>query len=623
MKTTSHMFIKNAAAAALFLSLFVLPAESSARYRISGLVEFNYRTLETKIGNNTTTDAYWSQQYRGDFQGDVIDPRFMQLRAGVGYTIYTYRTANDSTLLTYNIASTFLPGMKISWDMYGYNTVSSIESSTSIVGYDVTTSQYGGTAYFRLGSRGRNGNNGRNRNNNNVSGYSLPDITLSRKHTESESLSLVNALKETRDDTAMLFDYRYNSKVDIAASAAVESYENHLTNSSYETRSATLLSTIRMTSRVDLRLSGRLTDRDTHNITGFDNDVTRAYAATVDVKEREGWRHYYQYDFREQQTPLSDLTSNKAEARISYRASDAFSYRGGVDHTISDYVRHATLPADPGESSKLETTGLTAGAYYVNKRLVKSFAFNLGYDFSSGISQFTSGTGVTSGSGMYYANTVAVAMSSTDLEKERISIGYTFNNRRDASPIDNDTLQHAYLLSLETRRIPKTSVRGSAHYNSQVFASQAGTVFLTSPTLVDQSTRTNQQHRSFTYDLGIDHSVRPNVSLSAGASRSRATTFTLATLVPTSAFDSEDTIVYAMANASYALTRLLIYRVQLREEFRSSTVTDTQSHIVNMYLDYRIRSVFVNFEYRWRQDAPDVGLKTEQQYFFAKVSRPF
>ncbi|HAS52694.1 MAG TPA: hypothetical protein DCS42_00525 [Nitrospiraceae bacterium] len=246
--------------------------------------------------------------------------------------------------------------------------------------------------------------------------------------------------------------------------------------------------------------------------------------------------------------------------------------------------------------------------------------FDAGYDISAGISDFATETaGVDEGSGWYYGNAISLSLGSDGLEKEQMNIGYSYSNKRDHSPVNNDLWRHTYRASFSSQRITNTMLRGSASYTSQEDTSEGGSLVAT------QQPGTNQQRRTFTYDINAEHRLSAAVSLAVGATRgdTKSTLYTLSTLTPPSVTISEDEVIYGSVFFNYPITRMLLYRANAREEVRSSTGGDTRSHQINMNLDYRIRSIFMGLEYRWRQDIPDVGLKTEQQYFFAKISRPF
>ena len=219
--------------------ILVIPDVAVSRYRVSGVVEFTFRDQTTKTGKATVFDQqYFTQYYRVNLQGPVWDPRFMRFSGGVGYNVYSYRGQADSDTVDYDLYTSFFPGMKISWDLFGRKNVQSVESFGSVAGYDIETTSYGATVKMNLGRRGF----GRNyyNNNNNGNGRFIPVITLSHIRTESESVSPINPLDETRDDTRASLSYRLNSKFNLYIDADREDFENTTSGSSYDRNAANL-----------------------------------------------------------------------------------------------------------------------------------------------------------------------------------------------------------------------------------------------------------------------------------------------------------------------------------------------------------------------------------------------
>lgn len=608
-----------------------LPSQAAAQYRVSGVVEFSYRDYQTKTGDLVASqEQYWSQLYRVNLDGPFLDPRFMRFSGGVGYSLLTYKDNPDRDTLDYFLNATFFPGMKISWNLFGSKSTQTIDSTSSIAGYDVTTTSYGATLFYRPVNGGNSRNNrynNRNNNRNAIGGW-LPSLDISRIHTESETQSLLTPASETRDETRVNLFKRINSNFDLNLEGRLEEYENLATGSSYETRTANLRSDIRVSTDGTLTLTGRLSDRDTKNITGFLNssDLTWSAGALLDFKERDGHRQFYRYDYMDQKvesTTATYIATHTAQARVINKVREEIQLQGGIDYSGSEYLRESTGPSDPGEDSTLQEGGGTAGVLYREKFAPAFFipvVFDAGYDISVGISDFATETaGADAGSGWYYGNAISLSLGSDSLEKEQMNIGYSYSNKRDHSPVNNDLWRHTLRASFSSQRISNTMLRGSTSYTSQEDTSEGGSL------VAIQQPGTNQQRRTFTYDVSAEHRLSPAVSLSAGANRgdSKTTLYTLSNLTLPSITISEDEVIYGSVFFNYPITRMLLYRANVREEVRSSTSGDTRSHQINMNLDYRIRSIFMGLEYRWRQDIPDVGVKTEQQYFFAKLSRPF
>lgn len=609
----------------LFALSAVMASPSAAQYRVSGLVEFTYRNLETKAGNNSvSTQEYWSQNYRVNMTGDLWDPRFLKFNAGVGYTVNSYVDGPDSDIVTYNLFTNFFPGRKVSWDLFGTKSINTIEGSTSIVGYNVTTTSVGGTLNLRLGGNGGNRNN--NRNNNLYRGIRWPDISLTHIHTESVTEHPISPLNETRDETRGSLNYRLNSTLDLNIDGGIEKYHDKVKDSSYETKTANIASTLRLSPDVNLKLNGRILDRTTENFVLYNaNETNQVYTTLLEFREKQGFRHYYMYEYNDYEYSTSDFLKQRTEANFMYRLQEALQLRGRAEYTKSEYAREPNPSiGDPGEKSSLDTAGLSAGASYRRKNVssfIGPFNFDAGYDFAFGYSDLSIEGDPASGSGTYYENRVNMGVG-PGWEKDTLSLNYSYDSKRDRSPMNNDLSQQSYRLSVSTKRIPRTYIRGSANYTVQDNRSDAGTIFTTAPTFGSQ-VGVNQQRRSLLYEVTADYEASAYLTFMAGASKghSASSTYTLSNLQ--TVVTADDELYYAMANFTYPLSRLLVYRAQFREEYRTNLSAETQSHLVNMYLDYRIRSIFLNLEYRWRKDIPNVGQRTMQQYFFAKLSRPF
>lgn len=621
-----NKFIKIFSVVAALSLLLVLPRQAAAQYRVSGVVEFTYHSLDTKAGGSTvSSQTYWTQNYRANLSGDLWDPRFLKYTAGVGYTAYSYADSADSSSITYNVFTNFFPGRKVSWDLFSTRVVNTIDSSASIAGYDVTTTSFGGTLNLRLGRNRRNGNNNNNRNlNNNTAGLRLPDITITHIRTEAQSDSLINPLDETRDETRATIIYRPNPSVDLNLDGGTEKYRNAKNNASYDSTTLNLNSIFRISRDADLKLNGRFTDRTTQNFAGYNpQETNQAYSVIYDFREKQGLRHYYKYEFNELEYSPSDFTKHSAEAGFSLRSSESIQFRGRVDLSSMGYTR-APSGTDPGDKSSLDKGNLLGGASYRKKNIptfIGPIYFESGYDLSVGYSRLVSETNGPEGGGMFYENAVNLGVG-PEWEKETMSLNYSYSNKRDRSPMSNNIWQESYRLAISTKRIPRTSLYGSVAYITQQNRSEAGTVFTTASVFGSQQ-GINQERRSLTYDLTAAYQASAYLNLAVGASRGRSisNSYTLSTL--TSTVNSNDEYYYGAANFNYLLTRNLFYRLQLREEYRATLASDTQSHQVNMYLDYRLRSIFVNLEYRWREEIPDNALRNMQQYFFAKISRPF
>lgn len=613
-----HKIIVYAIFPAVLITL--LPDLAVSQYRVSGVVEFTYHGLTTQTGNAKASDYYWTQYYRTNVQGDVFDPRFLRFSGGVGYAINTYKNGPDTDALEYNINTSFFPGMKLAWDLFGSNSVQNVESDTNIAGYDMTTESYGGTLKLNLGRSGKSRNRRRN-NNNNGDSFLLPDITLSRIHTETESLSSTAPLSETRDDTRASINYWFNKNFDLNLDGTAERYENLIGGSSYDTKTVDMLSTIWVAPDAELKLEGHVTDTLTENITGYAADETTLnYRMHLDFKEKNGFRHYYRYNFDKRQDVSSEQTTHRAEARLIYDITEELELRGGLDYTLSYYtLAPGPLPTDLGNDQTDINGGLNAGLRYDKKYsspLLGPFVIETAYAFGYGFTDVSDEIDPSNdGRGPFYTNEANLGLRSAGWRRDNLVISYSFSNKRDDSPVNNDMWQHSYRLVLDTRRVPRTQIRGTASYTS------LDSSYEESVKTTQTQQGLNEKRRSYLYDLTVDHRVSSYVSLTAGATRGQDTsTYTLSSLATAV---TEDDLYYALANIFYPITRRLRYRAQLREELRMTQTTDTRNHQVLMYLDYRIRRIFVKFEYRWRQDIPENSARSAQSYYYAKLSRPF
>ena len=297
----------------------------------------------------------------------------------------------------------------------------------------------------------------------------------------------------------------------------------------------------------------------------------------------------------------------------------------GLNYSVSDYIVKATATS-PEEKSKLESGGVLLGASYRKlfaPDFLGPFVFNTGYDFNTGFSKLTTDNtgGMEAGNGWYYLNRIDLSLNSSGWKQENVSLAYSFSSKRDHSPLENNMWQHLYRLNLTTRRVTNTIVRASANYSVQENTSgQVPSAY----TAIQ--TGTVQQRRTFTYNLDADHRLSQYINLSAGASRGQSTSstiYTLANISSVSAYTSSDEQLYGAATLSYPISRSLSFRAEAREEYQSSQTTESRRHRVNMNLDWQLRQISISLEYRFLEDMPDNGQRSQQQYYFARLSRPF
>ncbi|HWR72978.1 MAG TPA: hypothetical protein VN604_07395 [Nitrospirota bacterium] len=615
-----------------------------AQYRVSGVADISYRDYETKTRASVTSYSYWTKHVGANLTSYIYSPRFMEFTGGADYQSITgNKYTQDSDTLTYNLNAMFFPRMKVNWNLFGMKSVNSFDpfsdplGTRSIVAYDATTTTYGGTLNLLLGKGGnnnRNNNNSRNNNNNSTSPIILPNITLSHTHAERESLSPIVPQHETRDDTRGSMSYARNSSFTFDIDGGREEFEDILYNRTYDQTTARLSTVARVSSGADLRLNGLTSSRETKGYgANYDQtDDSRSYSATLDFRETGGLKHYYRYVFEERDTTRINYFNNRAEARVRYKLSDEWYAQGGLEYRKAGFDQKATATTASSESD-LTSAGVLAGLGYVKTytpELLGPFSIVTGYDVTGGQNDYSTTTlGALQGSGSYYKNAVELGLRSTGWVKDQANLTSRYESQRDSSPLQNDVNSTLVNLSLSTKRIPKTDVSGFFNFTSNEIRNEAGSVFVNSPTFNQMTTVTNltgldQQRRQTLYSIDINHYLASFLTLSAGASKSQATQNinSLSTLPVQSLTDT--TNMYGQARFRYQLARNLFYRVDLRETKQSVQTTDTRIHEGIMYLDYRLRQIYVNMEYRIRQDVPEEkGLRVTQQYSFIKLSRPF
>ncbi len=616
----------------LAYTVLVLSGEAHA-YAVSGLAEFSYRSYETKVGASKSSYQTWDQNYMANLAGHLIDPRILLFNAGVGFSDSHSSSGTDAQSLNYNLRASFFPGMYVSWDLYGSKTTTSIASPSSLDNYDVTSTSYGGALRLNLASgRGKRNNNNWANNNNNSNKFGgndlrflLPDITLSHDHTESESDRLPVPLRETRDTTKASLQYFTRAAFKLQLDGSIETYENLLSGAGYKSTTLTLDSYIRPSSGSELTISGRTTEREVDSIAGFSpTEKTQTMNVRYDVRGKNGVEQYYRYDFNKLERTNGYFTTQRGDAQIRYTIVPELKVFGGVEYGAAAY--HSRDAAGAVTEYTTDSGGLVAGASFgktYRPDFLGPFSFHTNYDFRYGFIDVSSATAGTSGSGNYYTNNFGAGIASVDWKEENLSLDYSFNNKRDHSPNNNNSYQHTTRFAVSSRRIPRTTLRATASYYVQESESAIPNVFS------GAATDTMQQHRAYFYDATADYAASSYLNFGAGASRGHNVnnTYTLSTLTPVS-INGQVTIedvAFGTARFVYPFTRDLLYRADAREEYRSENVQDvvTRSHQLTTGIDYRIRKIYVNIEYRLRQDIPDNAQRVTQQTFLAKLSRPF
>lgn len=611
------------------LSLFFWTGQASA-YRVSGVVEFSYRNYNTKTGGISTSSGYWLQTYQLSLSDYVWDPRFLLYSASVGYNVTSgIEGTVDNKNLSYNLSTSFFPGRAISWNLFGNRTKTTIEN---IAGDEIMTTSYGGGLrlnLMRLIGGGRNNNN--NNNNGGGGAIPLPSISLSYVHAEAESLNTGAPLREERDKAAADLGFNVNSALNLTVSGSLEKYDDLLLNRlAYEHRTASLYakSTVSRDSSISLR--GTVTDfsSEKNAASSVTDESTAGYEALYTVKPDSGPQQTYRYEHTGRRRTDYEYAADRAEGFLIFRLTDVTSVQAGVEYLQSEYVRQPNplVAGDTGEVNSAKSGGVRAGiSNYMRfaPEFMGPFTVFTQYDLNTGFQDVSSETaGQPEGSGWYYANIVGLGFESTQWKKDSLSLTYNYSNRRDHSAAERDVASQAVRLALASYRIPRTTVQGSASYDAL-----ESTTKLKVPLVLPgaQLDNTSQQRRQLRYDLKLSHTIFPSLTVEEGATHGQATqkTFTLATVTQPSASTSEETVLYINAAGAYPITRMLSAGASFREELRILADNDIRSHEARATLNYRLRSIFVTLEYRWRQEAPDNALRTTQQYVFAKLSRPF
>ncbi|OGW36185.1 MAG: hypothetical protein A2X58_04885 [Nitrospirae bacterium GWC2_56_14] len=295
--------------------------------------------------------------------------------------------------------------------------------------------------------------------------------------------------------------------------------------------------------------------------------------------------------------------------------------RGGLNYTLAEYITRATTtaPAAPEEKQNLKSGGAQTGVAY--RRLYKPdflgpFAMNTDYGFNTGYTKITSTRASEDvGNGLYYENTAAIGFTSIEWKEDSLFAGYNISSRRDRSPLGNNVRQQSFRLDASTYRIPRATVRANVSY-TVMESSSAYSVFL--------NRMANNSGRSLFYQVSALYIVSPALNVDAGASQGRSSNAapTLSTLQPNVTAPVEQ-VAYIGAHYATTITRNLMYRANVRDEYRSSFRVKTETRNIDMGLDYRIRQVLVNFTYRWTEMMPENGLNTYLQSYMVTLSRPF
>jgi hypothetical protein len=617
---------------------FGLSSDVHAQYGVSGVVSFSYEDYSTKIGSQKQSSQTFSQIYALSLSNYIWDRRFMTFSAGVGYTDRTKLNdaGADTQTLTYGLSTTFFPGRSISMDLFGNKAINKIESRSNLAGYNVTSTAYGATMMLSLNTLNKNGNRNNNNNNNN-NGFNgnwgrravLPDIVLSHIHTDSESQNASFPIRESRDDSKVLLTYRPSTRFDMSLDGELEQYKNELTGYFYDSATAGMRANAALSPRSALSMYGRYTDR-TMSINSLGGDpelITYSYGMTLDTVENARLSHKYQFDQSAQKSDSMEVTADRARAEVFYMMTPELQVHGALVYGLAENRSPATAVTS-AQTTQQKSGALQAGASY-NKTYTPDFlgpfVFDTSYAFDYGFSEISStDPSIDQGRGRFYVNSGGLGFTSRGWDKDTFSLGYGVTSKRDHSPANNDYMSQNFNLNVNTRRLPKTTIAASAYYAVH----ESTSAFSIQSIATNES---NQQRRSVRYNINASHATTQSLTLNAGATRGLTTSNTVYTLAslstPQSSVYFDETTVFAGAQFNYNFTRNVSFRANAQEEFRKTdnlvTKSNTRTHSANVYIDYRIRMILLNLEYRWKQDVPENGTTVTQQYFVALITRPF
>jgi len=620
------------------LFILAMPASSAyAYYYVSGVVDFSYTSYTTKIGEKKTTDTSWTEHYGVTLGTAVIDPRFLQLTAGVSYQkSHLYKTP-DQDIMSYSINASFFPGRMIAWTLFGAKSILNVPSTYNLAGYDVESSSYGGTMYLKLSllrrksgnnnfyNNNRNYNNNNNNNNRRGASFALPDLTLSATHADVQSMNVNFPLHEARDNVSALMLYQITPSINLNVDGRREEYQNLLNNSTYTFTTLDMVSNVHLARSGELRLTGRTTERAYDNIGGSTGTIsTYLVGAQLDLQPKKSISQSYRTNYGRVESMGAEIISKDARAQIQYAMLRELSFKSAISYGETDYRRDATA-ATPATHSNIKTGALSVGAHYLKEfkpEMLDPFIVRAGYDFDTGFTDITYESGQQS-KGKFYQNQASLGLLSSGWRFETLELGYSYVSRRDNSLMNQNLLSENYWLSMSTRRIPRSRLNASVKYS----LSTTNTGPSPDP-FVSQQPETNRDARFLQYNANFEHDISSNLSFISGASRAKTNSnsaYTLATVPLYGASDVTSERYFASLNGNYPLGRALQLRCQASEEWSNTEPNGSrlQSHLLSAGIDWRLRKIFINADYRWRQDMREASPTIQQQYFFVKAVRPF
>lgn len=618
--------------------IIVFASPAHAYYFVNGLIDFSYTYYETKTGNATTSSQSWSDRYALQFGSSVLDPRLLQITAGVSYWTNRLDQAPDQDNTTYNFGASFFPGSMISWSLYSAKNVQNIPSQNSLAGYDVETSTYGGTMNLSLSRArkrsnnnnyyGNQNNNNANYNNNTARGYTLalPDITLTAHHTESQSFASLNPLHETRDNQSAVVLYQVTPFIRLNFDGRREQYENLMTQYRYETTTMDLLADVRISPKTSFGLDTRMTERLFNTASGEESKHRgTAYDAHLDIQESRRLQYYYRVYYAEYQGTGYENAATSGTAQIRYYVLPELMITTKVDYTELDYVGAATV-VSPETNNNVKSGALGVGAQYLKEyrpEALDPFIVRLGYDFESGFHDVVDQVNNQTGRGRFYQNSANLAVQSTGWRYESLQFDFNVFSKRDHSLLGNNTFAQTYRLSLSTSRIRDSRFNANASYSlSDTSGGVAPGPFLTPVSGSTYDTRTLQ------YGINFDRTLSSYLTLMVGANQSKTdseTNYSLATISPSTRPSVESQRLFVTLNGTYPISRVMRVRASASDEWQQTRPGGlaTTSYVGTAGLDWQLRQIQVSADYRWRMDIPENSSRVEQEYLYLRASRPF
>ncbi len=634
----------------IILFAWIGPAHA---YRVSGSVDFTYSFYKTKAGGNVSSDQMWSHTYNVGLSDYLIDRRAIQYSASVGYSELDSKRSSSSNALDYNLQLSLFPGMRVSSSLYAHQSFNRVPSNNNISGMVAQTRSTGAAMYVRLSrgaSKGNNNNNNNNKNDNNNNNnddgdnndsnnskksrgrfaFSFPDISITHDRSETETQSMVNPLHTSTEDSKAQLYFRPHSDINVTLGAGLKKYNDMTHVTSYDEQTFDLGSNYKISNNSHLMINGLMMEgsnrgfavNDTHTRNAMYN---MALNVQTDPKISQNYRYYYQ----EQDSTGIQTKMQQGTAGVGYALHENIRLNSTLGQGRQEYLLAAQVNL-PEQKGVTETTTFQTGAAYNQRHtpgFMGSFAVVTMYSFNVGYANTTYSSSINtplpvSANGFYYVHDAGLDFVTTDWQQESLSVGGHLSRRRDHSALPSDADTNTLRMSYSSTRLAKTIIRIAADYNE--YESLSAVI-----TPLNESKNSYQQGHATTYNLSVDHHVSGYLALSSGAARGRATSSTITEpfgpslpSLEQSTWSMNDS-AFASANYTYPISRILEYRLSLREEYLKSPTYHSQASDIDMNLNYRINRIFVSLQFRWREDMPSNAQRSQQELLFARLSRPF